>query len=353
MFNQGPPTSSGSKQALTRVANHPKSANNLSGGIGAFMATAWRDKGAKLWKNRPLFDRRSRLAWAIALCALLMQQTLFAMAGLKLTSHELWWTVAAGVVLTGVAGMLRRHGSQNVSTMIEALALLVIAGLTCAILQYPMIALGGPLADRGLLAADKLLGFDWATFTRFFAHRTTDVTLVISYELFRVQGALVIVYLCVTGQSNRAWQLLTAAIGSLLIAVLLLALFAADGSFVGCGLRLDDLPFHAKFCAYGPVIIGIKSGAIHMIDPSLYYGLVSLPSFHVAGGVMLIWAVWHRPWLRWPSLALNFLMGIASIVIGGHYLVDVIGGVLLAYLAIVTVKAILPEDRAMPTFGTW
>lgn len=317
------------------------------------MAAAWRSKCAKLWMNKPLFDRRSRYTWAITLCALLMQQIFFAMAGLRLASHELWWTVATGVVLTGVAGMLRRHGSQNVCTMMEALALLVVAGLTCAILQYPIVALGAPLADRGLLAADTFLGFDWATFARSFAHRTTDLTLVISYELFRVQGALIIVYLCVTGQTDRAWQLLTATTGSLLLAVLLLALFAADGSFVGCGLRLADLPFHAKFCAYGPVIIGIKSGSIHMIDDSLYYGLVSFPSFHVAGGVMLIWAVWHSRWLRWPSLALNFLMGIASIVIGGHYLVDVIGGVFLAFLAILTVKACLPADRAIPSFGTW
>ena len=146
-----------------------------------------------------------------------------------------------------------------------------------------------------------------------------------------------------TGQANRTWQLLTAALGSLLIAVILLAAFPADGAFVGCGLKLGYLPVHDNLCTYGPVINGVKSGAVQSIDSTMYLGLASLPSFHIAGGLLLVWAVWHSKFWRWPSLILNSLMGIATVAIAGHYFVDVIGGVLLGAAAIFVAKRLLPD----------
>ena len=199
------------------------------------------------------------------------------------------------------------------------------------------------LADTTLLKWDQFLGFNWTQFSRLFADPKAYLVLFTVYDLFRLEGAYILGFLCLSGQINKAWQLLTAASACLLVSVFMMLWFAADGSFVGCGLKVEGLPYHATLCTYGPIIHGLKDGAIRTIDASMYYGLVSFPSFHVAGALLLVWAVWRWRIGRWLSLIFNVLMGIAAIVIGGHYFVDIIGGLILGLAAILIVKRLIPD----------
>lgn len=275
--------------------------------------------------------------------ALLLQQMLFAWTGLHFESLEFWLAIGLGGLLIWLAGLMRRGGNHNISALIETLILLGITGFTGALIQYPMTVLSGPLADATLLKWDQFLGFNWTNFSLLFADSRAYLALFIIYDFFRLEGFYVLGFLCLTGQINKAWQVLTAASACLLISVFLLPFFAADGSFVGCGLKVEGLPFHANLCTYGPIIHGLKDGAIRTIDGSMYYGLVSFPSFHVAGALLLVWAVWHRRIGRWLSLIFNVLMGIAAIVIGGHYFVDIIGGLILGLASILIVKRLIPD----------
>lgn len=279
----------------------------------------------------------------MALTALLLQQLLFAWTGLHFESMAFWLAIGLGGLLIWLAGMMRRSGNQNVSALIETLVLLSITGITGALLQYPMVVLSSPLADATLLKWDQFLGFDWTQFARLFADPKADLVLFVVYDLFRLEGGYILGFLCLSGQINKAWQLLTAASACLLVSVSMLPWFAADGSFVGCGLRVEGLPFHSNLCTYGPIIDGLKDGAIRTIDGSMYYGLVSFPSFHVAGALLLVWAVWHWRIGRWLSLIFNVLMGIAAIVIGGHYFVDIVGGLILGLASILLVKRLIPD----------
>jgi membrane-associated phospholipid phosphatase len=47
---------------------------------------------------------------------------------------------------------------------------------------------------------------------------------------------------------------------------------------------------------------------------------------------------WPSRLFRWPMLALNALMILAAIPVGGHYLVDILAGAATAVAAIVAVK---------------
>ena len=63
-------------------------------------------------------------------------------------------------------------------------------------------------------------------------------------------------------------------------------------------------------------------------------GYVTFPSFHAAAACLFAWSAWQVRWLRWPGFALNLLMAISTIPAGGHYLVDVFGGVAVALAAV-------------------
>ena len=63
-------------------------------------------------------------------------------------------------------------------------------------------------------------------------------------------------------------------------------------------------------------------------------GLVAFPSFHTTAGILFTWALWTSPRLRWPAVMVNGLMLVSVPVIGAHYLIDLIAGVIVAWIGI-------------------
>ncbi len=90
-----------------------------------------------------------------------------------------------------------------------------------------------------------------------------------------------------------------------------------------------------------PEIMGMRDGSILNISRLAPTGLITFPSFHAANAVLLAWALWHIPYLRYPGLILNGLMLLATPLHGSHFLVDVLAGALNAALAIAAASILL------------
>lgn len=290
---------------------------------------------------RPVFDDRSRLAWVILIVCLTAQQLLYRIFGFNVEGAEPWRMIGFGVPLAILAVYLRGADFYKTATAIETVVLLKLIGLTCFLLQFPMLAVNTPLADAFLLRADSALGFDWTSFARPFSNWIWHMFLNAAYGSFRLQGVVVLIFLAVIGDLQRAWQLLTAVIISLLFVILLLPLLPAVGTFLGCGLRPAGVMVYDEACRHVAVIHGWKSGAFTTVTDQMYLGLASFPSFHVAGAVILVWGVWQAKILRWLWLAMNILLTIAAIVVGTHYFVDILGGIALAWATIALAKRII------------
>jgi membrane-associated phospholipid phosphatase len=61
--------------------------------------------------------------------------------------------------------------------------------------------------------------------------------------------------------------------------------------------------------------------------------VVAFPSFHVVLAVLSIIAMWKVRWARWPALILGTLICVSTITTGWHYLIDLIGGLAVTYVA--------------------
>jgi len=72
-------------------------------------------------------------------------------------------------------------------------------------------------------------------------------------------------------------------------------------------------------------IQGFHSGRMTVVKSAEMEGLVSFPSFHVAGGLLVTWAFRRHPRFLWPLVALNLAMVASTFMSGLHYFVDVIG----------------------------
>jgi membrane-associated phospholipid phosphatase len=62
-------------------------------------------------------------------------------------------------------------------------------------------------------------------------------------------------------------------------------------------------------------------------------GLVAFPSFHVIQCILTAISLWHSRWLRIPAAAIATLMCISTLTTGWHYVIDVLGGVVVAIIA--------------------
>ena len=70
-------------------------------------------------------------------------------------------------------------------------------------------------------------------------------------------------------------------------------------------------------------------------------GIITFPSFHAALGVLFVWAFWRTPVVRWIAVGVNVANIAATPVSGGHYFVDALAGLLVAFGSIVTTKGIV------------
>ena len=138
---------------------------------------------------------------------------------------------------------------------------------------------------------------------------------------------------------------MTALAVSLLITIAIYPFAPADGALVFNHVTQADYPGLTLRMGweFSAAIHAIKGGAT-VIEPELMTGFVSFPSYHAAAAVMLAWAGWRTP-LRWPMVLLNIAMAFSALLVGAHYLVDIVGGVIVAAVA-VTVSRRLVADSA-------
>lgn len=82
------------------------------------------------------------------------------------------------------------------------------------------------------------------------------------------------------------------------------------------------------------MIAGLRDGTWRVLDLTQLMGIVSFPSFHATLPVILSWAQRETPGWRFVAPVWAGVTIIATPLFGGHYRVDVLGGLALAPLAL-------------------
>lgn len=245
---------------------------------------------------------------------------------------QLW---CVGLVACGPLARYINH--PKLATATETVGLVYGQGIALYALLYPLTAIAAPFADANLDAADRALGFDWPAFAHYVAaHQWLLNTLIAGYFSFMVQGAFLLPLLVYRGLSERVWQMILGLNIALILCILIYPLVPAAGTFVHYGIAMGDypfIPFRVPW-SFAPVIEAIRDNGERLIDRHLLTSFVSFPSYHASSALLFAWAAWPLRWLRWPMLALNALMALSALIVGGHYLVDLIGGLAVGVVAL-------------------
>lgn len=212
----------------------------------------------------------------------------------------------------------RTNRSNALMRLCHSTAQLLTFSAAAAVLSYLVTATHAPLTDDMLAEADRALGFDWSSWYAWVAsHHLVALLLALAYSTLLVQVMLCMQFLAAFSSADEfMWTLIISTLVTIAISGLLPALG-----------NLPNAPFALEFTA-------VRDGQLRQIDLGAAQGLISFPSLHTALALLLIYAVRHwRPLLVAAAVA-NGMMVLSVPTDGGHYLVDAIGGAVVAGISI-------------------
>jgi hypothetical protein len=199
--------------------------------------------------------------------------------------------------------------------------LLLLLGVTVPPAQYAAAALNRPVIDPALAAADALVGIDVRELTAWTReHPMINAVLIRAYFTLLWQFLLIVPMLGILQERVAMWEYAFHFHVCSVITLLVFALFPAECAFshLGFASTINQTRFLEHFH-------GVRAGTLRVLQFGQLEGLVSMPSFHVAGAMMVTWACRRRRWLLIPLLAINITLAVATFMTGAHYVVDTLG----------------------------
>jgi membrane-associated phospholipid phosphatase len=251
--------------------------------------------------------------------------------------QSLWSTIELGILLViytaaySIVGAqaLRMGWSRTViSDLLLSIFQLIVALKAFVPLTYLAASSGYPLVDSALTKLDALLfGFEWNVEANWVAnHPMLDWLLRRAYFSIYYQGALVFLIGSVTRPGERNGEIIWQFCTSLLLTCAIFVFTPALGHVAHIGT------------GWMKTLMMIRNGEWADFDFSHVEGIVSFPSFHTTLAILLVYAVRDHRWLLAVFVPLNILLIVATLSVGGHYLMDLPAGATVAVLSIAATR---------------
>lgn len=278
--------------------------------------------------------------WAVTVASLVVDMAWLARSPVSLEPTSVAVTAVLFAALYGAGAIWTlRWPEPTLRGMSLATAFLVAFTSTVGVLHYAAAALALPLVDPQLGRLEAALGFDWRGHMAFLdAHPALRDGLALAYHSSPLQVALVVILLSATRRMARLWAFARLFAVTLLVAVAISALAPAAGAYAAYGVA-DVSP--EALATMGGIwhlhhLEVLRRGLPETIPLGSMRGLVTFPSFHASLAVITAWALAPLRGVGIAALLLNAAVVVATLGAGGHYLPDVIAGVLLGAAALGT-----------------
>jgi membrane-associated phospholipid phosphatase len=249
--------------------------------------------------------------------------------------------------LGGVAGLFAISAfyrtlrpNPRIATVTASAGQLLLVLLFGILLTYAASATSIPYRDAELYRIDLAMGFDRNAYLAFFRNPPWLATAMNwAYLSFLPQFAVVLAALFAADQMPRMRTFILAVGIALMMTSAIAALVPAQNAWVYVDVtpaRMARLPIAMQ--AHVPTLEALRAGTFGAIHLDNLWGLIAFPSFHTTGGILLAWALWRVPFIRWPALVLNAALIASTPIDGAHYVIDVIGGAVVAAAALLIAR---------------
>lgn len=262
---------------------------------------------------------------------------------------------AAGLLTLGaatllyVAHQLKRRQMAALGLLLESFVILLMSAILLSIVSCTLAATNAPYIDNFLVEVDRsIFGFSWLEVAVFFSRQPmATMALSMTYTTLAWQPFVLLGLFVIQDKRREIQQFTLAWLLAPMLCVVALPFAPALGGYLHYATSQADYPYVLVGAAWDfePLIDAIRSGELRHLGASPIVGVVTFPSFHAAGAVILGWCG-RKASGGAVIVGLNAAMLVSTIPIGGHYFIDVAGGVLVAILALGLARVISrPADR--------
>ena len=281
----------------------------------------------------------------------ILSAVLYPIVGLSIDIAEGKWiprAVQAAVALTVWGYYFWQPGRRSEWISAEA-SMAFLLMLTFAAVatpgQYLAAAFNRPLIDSTLAWWDSLLGIDvpsLVTWTR--QYPNLSAVLIGSYFTLLPQFVLIVPVLWLWSDRRALWEYTFHFHVCTTTTVLVSAIFPVASVFQYFGFEslLDQSRFIAHFQ-------GVRDGSRMVVPLGNMEGLVSMPSLHAAGAMLVTWAVRRIRPLVWPVSLLNTLLIASTVLTGAHYVVDVLAAGVMVAVSVLAYRRLEPRWFPLPS----
>tara|TARA_R110002020_G_scaffold35195_14_gene106346 strand:+ start:328 stop:1272 length:945 start_codon:yes stop_codon:yes gene_type:complete len=305
--------------------------------------------------TRELKVLRAFMLWAVlgsgALIMFLLHHS-----KISLDYHSLAPVGSSLALLVGTGIVCRMRGFLKSALIMEALAGGIAFSVLVLASTYLAISMNAPLADDWLVAMDLRMGFDGAAFIRLVdGMPLVSSALMLAYTSFSLQLLTLPMLLILFGQPARAFAMVLAYALIGYVSSVVSIWFPALGSHVVYAIEPSSLTSINPHFGYAFLeqFHAVREQSAFLLSLESAEGILTFPSVHAAVALLCAVSAYSIPLLRYPFLALNMLMAIATVTHSNHYLVDVFAGFGVAVASIYGIRILsrMPSAKRIEAFA--
>lgn len=221
----------------------------------------------------------------------------------------------------------------------------------CAVFIYSLMPLQNPMIDPQLTVIGHWFGYDWRTFLlSMMDYPSISRLLGTVYHSAIPQMLITVLVLSAYGHAVQLHRFLFVGMVALLVTVAIWWAWPSVG-YVGVLPYTREELLEIGF-SYGPDRGGLLTRLLQegpgVITPKVITGVVGFPSYHIIMALIVVWYI-RGTLLFYPGLVLNLLMIPATLLHGGHHLVDLAGGLAVFAAVAVLARRLIPQRPATGT----
>ena len=216
--------------------------------------------------------------------------------------------------------------------LLQACLLTGWASVLSTLLKFPMyIAARSPISlkDNLLANADLHLGVEVPAVLQFMAlHPGLKSALSASYDLLTPLMILAVVLPAIYSKFTAAKELILGMTFATIAGAPIFALCPAIGPWAHYHFAPTAVQRQCE-----SLLLELHSNRSHAINLN-ESGIICFPSFHVLLAILSAVALWSIRPLRIPATVIAAFVTFSTLATGWHYVIDVVGGVVLALISV-------------------